>query len=245
MRLTILWSVPRSRSTVFERMLFERSDLECLHEPLSRVSDFGSVEVLGVRCASQTEVVRRLIEVAASRPVFVKDTTDFPMTEALTTTELLFTRARHAVMWREPRSTIESHLRLAPEATESDIGYVHMLEVVRAIQSSGAAPFFIEGDHFAQAPIPTYQRFCVAFGLTPHLKADTFTREAPPEWQQTARWHTEAASSTSVSAPRADERRPPLNETSAARLADLLLLVTPTYERLNALVDAPSRVELR
>jgi hypothetical protein len=40
-----LWSAPRCRSTAFERMMTERGDRVVVHEPFSRVVDFGTVEI--------------------------------------------------------------------------------------------------------------------------------------------------------------------------------------------------------
>lgn len=41
-RPTALWAVPRSRSTVFERVFMERGDFEVLHEPFSIAYYCGS-----------------------------------------------------------------------------------------------------------------------------------------------------------------------------------------------------------
>ena len=69
-----LWSAPRCRSTAFERMMMERGDRVVVHEPFSRVVDFGTVEVgdrvASARNVSQLDVSRNMNEFDI-RPVWV------------------------------------------------------------------------------------------------------------------------------------------------------------------------------
>lgn len=233
-QLIILWSVPRSRSTAFERMVYERGDFICVHEPLSRVSDFGHSQVGDTTCRTQTDVVEALLRTSSTRPVFVKDTTDFAMTEALACLAKGRGRVRHTVMWRNPVSTVTSHLRLAPAAQESDIGYEHMLEVVRSVIDNGQTPFFLEGDDFADQPVEHYRQFCGTFGLQPHDDPATFRREPPVEWLDTARWHETAASSPAVST--SVSTGAALDQNLAERRDTLVDQVMPIYRELTALV---------
>ena len=72
-----LWSAPRCRSTAFARMMTERDDRVVVHEPFSRVVDFGEVKV-GDRVAhTEQDVLAALRAIAAETPVFFKDTMDF------------------------------------------------------------------------------------------------------------------------------------------------------------------------
>ncbi|HUD39315.1 MAG TPA: hypothetical protein VMR14_20630 [Streptosporangiaceae bacterium] len=50
--ILMLWSAPRSRSTAFFRMMIERGDFVCVHEPFSYLAEFGHVDLEGTRYTS-------------------------------------------------------------------------------------------------------------------------------------------------------------------------------------------------
>lgn len=230
MSLAILWSVPRSRSTAFERMMYERGDFQCLHEPLSRVTDFGSVLLGSEECKSQADVARHLISSGATASIFVKDTTDFSMLDAFDSVPEL-AEASHALMWRAPEATVVSHLKLAPHATAADIGYGHMLELARRLASVGVRPLVIEGDNFSSNPREQYARYCRYLQVTPHDNPETFTLAPPPEWSLTARWHEDAATRSAVTSDSAAGTSPVLTQ----RESDLIEEVTGDYTALCAM----------
>ena len=77
-RITMLWTVPRSVSTSFERMMMARGDHVVIDEPFSRSYYFGPdrrstrfTDSLPRRSAG--EVLADIEEAARERPVFVKD----------------------------------------------------------------------------------------------------------------------------------------------------------------------------
>src|SRR5689334_21389059 len=77
-RITFLWSVPRSVSTSFERMMMARGDHVVFDEPFSRSYYYGPdrrsaryTETLPDSSAG--EVLAGIEEAAGERPVFVKD----------------------------------------------------------------------------------------------------------------------------------------------------------------------------
>jgi len=76
MHILMLWSAPRSRSTAFYRMMIERGDFTGVHEPFSRVEVFGAADIGTRALATVPEVIAELRSLAATRQVFVKDTTD-------------------------------------------------------------------------------------------------------------------------------------------------------------------------
>lgn len=230
MSLAILWSVPRSRSTAFERMMYERGDFQCFHEPFSRVSDFGNATLGATQCANQAEVAASLIKSGREMDVFVKDTTDFSMRDAFDSVPDLY-GASHALMWRAPIPTINSHLKLSPHATAADIGYGHMLQLAKLLVNAGVEPTIIEGDAFAREPRREYERYCSFMGIDAHDNPETFTKEPPPEWSLTARWHEDAATRTAVT-----QNDPPTPSTAlSARAKELLNEVSGDYSSLCAM----------
>jgi hypothetical protein len=66
MLMLMLWSVPRSRSTAFYRMMIERGDFTGVHEPFSHVAVFGNVDISGRPLATAPEVIAELRFLASS-----------------------------------------------------------------------------------------------------------------------------------------------------------------------------------
>src|SRR5215212_1988457 len=77
-RIIVMWSIPRSVSTSFERMVSERGDHRVFDEPFSRSYYYGP-DRLSTRygeempgCTAE-QVLADIEEAARDRPVFVKD----------------------------------------------------------------------------------------------------------------------------------------------------------------------------
>ena len=229
-RLLALWCVPRSRSTVFLRTMAERGDLTVVHEPFSRVGFHGGVDVGGTPCATEAEVVDALLDLAGSRPVFFKETTDYRYPGVLD--DPSFLRAcTHAVMARSPEAVVASYLRLHPDASLGAMGFEHLAELDDAVaRATGERPFLLDGDELSTSPAATVAAYCDAVGL-PFLPG-ALQWEAGPmdEWGQFARWHETAASTTgfvrTVSEPVPDDLR--------GRAAAYVAHHAPFYERLRS-----------
>ena len=65
----------RSRSTAFFRMMIERGDFTAVHEPFSYLAELGYAALAGTRITSAPALLSGLRQLAARRPVFVKETT--------------------------------------------------------------------------------------------------------------------------------------------------------------------------
>ena len=75
----MLWAVPRSVSTAFERVFVEREDFEVFHEPFSAAYYFGperrSARFAGEESREEHRYAAVLERILAprDRPVFIKD----------------------------------------------------------------------------------------------------------------------------------------------------------------------------
>jgi Sulfotransferase domain len=123
MPMLMLWSVPRSRSTAFYRMMTERGDFTTVHEPFSRAEVFGTVDVGGRPLATGPEVIAELRSLAATRAVFIKDTTDRRHPAALADQRFLAEDAQHTFLIRHPRETIRSYLAVRRNPRLHEIGF--------------------------------------------------------------------------------------------------------------------------
>ena len=160
-----LWSAPRCRSTAFARMMTERDDRVVVHEPFSRVVDFGEVEV-GDRVAhTEQDVLAALRAIAAEKPVFFKDTTDFHY-PALLADESFLSAATHTFIIRDPAEAIASHHVLNPDLGRDEIGFARLHEIFAAVQdAAGTTPVVIDSDDLLDRPAETVRAYCSAVGI--------------------------------------------------------------------------------
>ncbi|MEV6806276.1 sulfotransferase family protein [Streptomyces sp. NPDC017248] len=184
-----LWSAPRSRSTAFARMMAERGDRVVVHEPFSQVVDFGEVKV-GERVAhTEQDVLAELRALAAQKPVFFKDTTDFAYPALLADREFLAS-ATHTFIIRHPAEAIASHHALNPQLGRDEIGFARLYEIFAAVRdATGATPVVIDSDDLLDRPAETVRAYCAAVGIPFLPEALSWQPGMRSEWQATSRWH--------------------------------------------------------
>jgi hypothetical protein len=191
-----LWSAPRCRSTAFARMMAERGDHLVVHEPFSRVVDFGEVEVRDRVARDEREVLAALRAVAAQRPVFFKDTTDFHY-PALLADEAFLSAATHTFIIRDPAEAIASHRALNPDLGRDEIGFARLYEIFTAVQAAtGATPVVIDSDDLLDRPAETVRAYCAAVDIPFLAHALSWAPGMRPEWQSTSRWHRSTSETT-------------------------------------------------
>lgn len=191
-----LWSAPRCRSTAFARMMAERDDHVVVHEPFSRVVDFGEVTV-GDRVAhTEQDVLAALRAIAAEGPVFFKDTTDFHYPAVLADEDFL-SSATHTFIVRDPAEAIASHHALTPDLGRDEIGFARLYEIFTAVQDvTGTPPVVIDSADLLERPAGTVRAYCTAVGIPFLPDALTWAPGMRSEWRTTSRWH-KATSETS------------------------------------------------
>jgi hypothetical protein len=226
----VLWSAPRCRSTVFLRMMAERGDVAIVHEPLSRVHDFGSGQVLDRTCTSGPEVIDAVLAAGTTARVFVKDTTDFDYPEVLSNPEFL-AGAQHTFIIRHPRAAIASHAALNPDLTVDEIGFARLRGIHDAVEAAtGIPPVVVDSDDLVRDPAATVRAYCAAVGLEYLERALRWSPGALPLWQATARWHADVAASDGI---RAEGTRTPAVDVDADPvLRGYLRFHEPHYEWL-------------
>lgn len=230
----ILWSVPRSRSTAFERIMYERGDHLVLHEPFSRVSDFGSTLVENFECKTQEEVISAINELCLSRRVFVKDTLDFRY-EAVLSDSTFLQQHKHAVMVRDPREAIASHLKLAPGASKDEMGFRYLAELASRIETvCHLYPFVIDSGKMIQDPSLMTELFCKAMSIEFIPESLAFRSPPPESWSTTGRWHTNASEATGFGTDqfKSDSATLATDSVSADRLDEYVSACAPYYTEI-------------
>lgn len=184
-----MWSAPRCRSTAFARMMTERDDRLVVHEPFSQVVDFGEAKV-GDRVAhTEGDVLAALRAIAAEKPVFFKDTTDFHY-PALLADEAFLSAATHTFIIRDPAEAIASHHALNPDLGRDEIGFAWLHEIFTAVQAAtGTTPVVIDSDDLLDRPADTVRAYCSAVGIPFLPDALMWKPGMRSEWQATGRWH--------------------------------------------------------
>jgi Sulfotransferase domain len=212
-------------------MMAERGDRLVVHEPFSHVADFGAAEVGSRVVRSERELIDALQELAAERPLFFKDTTDFHYPELLGDTRFL-REATHTFMIRDPRAAIASHYRLNPELGRDEIGFAWLHEIYAAVRdATGVDPVVVDGDDLVAAPEAVVTAYCARVGIAYVPEALQWEPRVLPSWQRTARWHTSVSESSGFEPPRADGA---VDVEAHPRLRAYLHYHRPYYEELRA-----------
>nr|WP_275410281.1 sulfotransferase family protein [Streptomyces sp. SID14478] len=191
-----MWGMPRSRSTAFFRMMAERGDFHVLHEPFSNLAEFGSLQVGDRTVAEEGELLAVIRELAQSKPVFFKDTTDERYPALLADEAFLGRDATHTFLIRHPAQTIASYHALNPEVRLHQIGGEAQFEIFRAVAARSARPpVVIDSDDLVADAPGLVAAYCAAVGIPFLPDALNWRPGARSEWQRTSRWHAEASSS--------------------------------------------------
>jgi Sulfotransferase domain len=162
---------PRSRSTAFYRMMIERGDFTGVHEPFSRVEVFGTADIGTRALATVPEVIAELRALAATRQVFVKDTTDRRHPGALANQRFLAEDAQHTFLIRHPRETLRSYLAIRRNPRIHEIGFETQYELYTKVSRlTGRDPLVVDADDLMRRPADTVRAYCAhaGIGFRPH-----------------------------------------------------------------------------
>lgn len=195
--LLALWSAPRSRSTVFFRMMLEHRTLVALHEPFCNIVNDGSTEVGQRRVTSIGGLIDTLLEISRPRTVFFKDTTDCQY-DAVFGRQDFLRGARHAFLLRDPREVIASFAALKPDMAIHEVGLEYLHRIYLAVLDAGGAPVVLDSDDLVHDPERTLRAYCAAVDLPFDGEALSWQPGDRPEWRQSARWHVEVSASSAV-----------------------------------------------
>ncbi|GAA1930252.1 hypothetical protein GCM10009737_35250 [Nocardioides lentus] len=231
--ITVLWSIPRSVSTSFERMVSERGDHLVLDEPFSRAYYFGPDRRSDrydrtIPHSSLREVVEEIEEAARERPVFVKDM-------AYQAQDLLdgdfVGRVRNAFMVRHPAATLRSLARTWPDFTDDETGWAHLDRVADLVEDAGEPLVVVDAEALCADPERVVADFCDRLGLDHRPDALTWEPGMRPEWELWQEWHGSTAGTTGFSPLRPP---PPPPGDDQHRLRAAYEAAMPVYERLLA-----------
>lgn len=250
--IIVLWCHPRSMSTVIERVMRERGDCTCFHEPFLHhyyidraVRELPHFDVDPETPTTYAEIRDGLLAAAEQGAVFVKDMSYYVVPTLFDDAEFA-ARVTHSFLIRDPVASILSHHKLDPGVTREEIGLeAQWRHVSWLIEATGETPVVVEAESVqrdAQAIIGAYWR---RIGLPP--VADAFewsSDDIPDDWRQVAGWHETVSTSGAIRDYSADDAAAHRAEFEAAAAAapqlwDYLAHHQPFYEKLRALALRP------
>lgn len=242
----VLWAHPRSMSTALERVMRERGDLDCGHEPFMydyyvhrRVREMPHFEANPGQPASYDAIRAWLLERAARRPVFIKDMAYYVMPRILED-DAFCGRITHSFLVREPVASILSYHKLDPELTKEEIGLKAQWQLYAGLAARGLEPPVLAAEAVQADPRGAIGEWWRRIGLPFVAEAFDWDRSSEPEeWGKVSTWHGAVLSSGGIAAE--DSARRAAREAEFAerakahpQLAAYLATHRPYYEKLRA-----------
>lgn len=226
--IRVLWAVPRSASTAFERMMIERGDHVVLDEPFSATYYFSDQRASSrftrrLPGSAPADVLDDLRRAAAERPVFVKEMAY----QALPYLDASDLRSfDNTFLIRDPRRAIPSLARRWPDFTDDEAGYAALLELFRRAPD----PIVVDAADLRADPVVTVRTWCEALGIAFVPGALRWEPGMQPQWTLWRDWYEDVARSAGFLAAEPDE--PPA--VTDDRVAAAIDAAMPVYEELAA-----------
>ena len=208
-----LWAVPRSLSTVFERVFVERDDFEVLHEPFSasyyysqdRLSDRYS-EVEPEDQYNYENVLREVLKPREKR-VFVKDMAYHA--RGLLSPEFASNFVNTFII-RDPKYVIASLHKKWPDFTLEETGFELIYDLFRyATEVNGEEVVVVDAMSFSENPGGILAAYCEHLDVPFDPGSLSWESREVEEWEMWDGWHDEAQQSTGIK--RAERKDPTLS----------------------------------
>jgi hypothetical protein len=240
-----LWAHPRSMSTAIERVMRERGDFDCLHEPflhyyyLERCDrELPHFDHERGHPSSYAATRDMLLERAERAPVFAKDMSYYVMPGILEDREFC-RRLRHCFLIRDPMRAILSYYRLDGGVALDEIGIESQWKQFAGLRDMGIGDCLVLEAEAVQADAERALRaFWDALGLDYRARALRWEQdEVPPDWEYVRGWHESVSASSGIrEAPAGDAERTRREFdalcATAPRLSDYLEHHRVYYQRL-------------
>lgn len=236
-----LWCHPRSISTAIERIMRERGDLDCLHEPFMydyymarRVRpDFPMREDDPDRPKDYEAARTRILERAEKRPVFLKDMAYYIVPRLFDDPDFA-DRLTHGFLIRDPRSAIASYAKLDADVTREEIGIEAQWRLYDWLKGRGISASVIRAEDVRRDPQTAIGTLWQAWQLPDAPDAFRWGEDAPKDWKHVAGWHRSVLESGGIRPPGETDPAERFAAAAAAcpRLQDELAHHLPYYERL-------------
>lgn len=232
--ITFLWTVPRSVSTSFERMMSARGDHQVFDEPYSRHYYYGPDRRSdrypdeSLPDSSPDELLASIRRAAEERPVFVKDMA-YQATPLLD--PAILGDFRNSFLVRDPAATLSSLARHWPDFTDDETGWDALDHAAGVVAEAGQEVVVLDAERLCADPAGVVSRWCEAMDLDYREDALTWEPGMRGDWELWGEWHASTAESTGFGE-LGDPPPPPSRD--EPRLLEAYERALPVYERLAA-----------
>jgi len=202
-KIVALWCHPRSMSTSVERLMRERGDFECLHEPFmyhyylhQEHREMPFFEPEDDHPVSYQGVRDMILEKARTSPVFYKDMAYYIDSDMVRDNE--FSKSiTHCFLIRNPQAAIASYYSLDKEVTLPEIGFEAQWCLYSHLAGSGPKPVVMQSESIRKDPRTYIRNWWKIIGLNNKDDAFNWDNEPPEDWKQVSGWHQSTMASTS------------------------------------------------
>ncbi len=244
--IIMLWAHPRSMSTATERIMRERGDCHCMHEPFMYYyyvhlgkKEMPHFKVERNRPTGFDDIVNMLFEAAEKSVVFSKDMAYYVLPEIHRHPELAHT-LNHVFLVRDPRRAILSYHKLDPDIQCVEVGLESQWKLYQWLQKqTGTKPLVLRAEDIQANPRVVIGKMWHCVGL--EFRAEAFewkSDDAPEDWKQVGQWHRSALNKQSIKRETISERELQTQFDRAAESAPLLQKLLehhlPFYRKLEA-----------
>jgi hypothetical protein len=204
-----LWAHPRSMSTAFERIMRERGDCTCFHEPFlydyyvhRALGNMPMLEVPEGHPVRYEDIKDMLLSAAETGPVFFKDMSYYIIPRIYDDVEF-FSRLTNAFLVRNPHKSILSYYKLDQNMAAVEIGIEAQWQHFNWLKNVfGEIPVVIEAETVQADPQNIIGQFWKKSDL--EFRANAFswqTGDVPQDWEGLAGWHGDVATSSGIKPP--------------------------------------------
>lgn len=211
-KIIALWSHPRSMSTATERIMRERGDLTCFHEPFMydyyvnrKAGDMPHFTVDPSHPVAYEAIRDQLLTAAKTRTCFIKDMSYY-VVDRITTDQLIAPHLINCFLIRNPLAAITSYVKLDRNVSLEEIGLEAQWQHFNQLCSTSDTPIVLDADDIRAAPRKLINLWWQRIGLAPCDQAFTWTDAIPQDWKQVGNWHRQASASSQIKPPDNRER---------------------------------------
>jgi hypothetical protein len=231
--IIMLWAHPRSMSTAIERVMRERGDLNCLHEPFLHYYYLGRKQKTLPHFDSElnhptsyADTRDLILENAEDSAVFCKDMSYYVVPEILEDVDFC-KRVRHSFLIRNPKRSIMSYYKLDAEVQQYEIGIESQWQLLQGLEALGINNSIVfEAESVRNNTTEAMRLFWESLNLEFKEEALNWNQgSTPKDWQYVKGWHQTASDSMEIcKTSAADEKK-------ADAEFDLLCLKAPQLRK--------------
>lgn len=251
-----LWSHPRSMSTAMERVMRERGDLTCFHEPYMynyyverAVRVMPHFEVDPDKPRTYEAIRDLLLEAGEAGPVFFKDMSYYVIPRIFED-RAFAERLTHTFLIRDPVKSILSYYKLDPDLTLEEVGLEAIWAHIEAARElTGEVPAVLHAEAVQADTAGIMAAYWRKIGLAPAPHALSWgTKEVPDDWQEVTGWHGDVLSTGGIQPMSEDEARAQQAAfeqaaEAAPKLRQFLDHHRPFYDKAKALAIGADRAD--